>query len=117
MAISNQIAEADFYITDLISPFDRNCSGVSQSRMRPRSPSACITPEAAEPVVVKCWSSGRLTDSRNCRQSASNAAKADPVSPATGITVLKRVRSSTSRTREFAPANVKRPPAFLVIVV
>jgi hypothetical protein len=35
MAISNQIAEADFYMTDLIFTVDRNGSDVSQSRMRP----------------------------------------------------------------------------------
>ena len=35
MAISNQITEADFYMTDLIFTVDRNGSDVSQSRMRP----------------------------------------------------------------------------------
>jgi hypothetical protein len=34
MAISNQIAEADFYMTDLIFTVDRNGSDLSQSRMR-----------------------------------------------------------------------------------
>ena len=64
-------------------------------------------------LVLRCT----LRISGTAYRSASKAAKADPASPAKGITVLKWVRSITSRTREFAPANVKRPPAFLVIVV